>query len=168
MKHILKKTVLLAALVIGMAFPLTAQRTYVHLVITLNDGTEETYDMLNSSYMYFEAGEKLIITESIDGQTMVVYPLANIRKITCHEYEGTEENGPSTGSGAVMLYPNPAYDKVTFCNVEGTQTVKIYALDGRLMKTLQVTGNQTVDIATLPTGLYLVNIGSKTFKLMKP
>ena len=66
MKHILKKTVLLAALVIGMAFPLTAQRTYVHLVITLNDGTEETYDMLNSSYMYFEAGEKLIITESIE------------------------------------------------------------------------------------------------------
>ena len=164
MKHILKKSVLLAALVIGMAFPLAAQRTYVHLVITLNDGTEETYDMLSSSYMYFEAGEKLVITESIDGQTMVTYPLANIRKITCNEMEGTEENGGLD----MVLYPNPAHDKVTFHNVQGTQTVTIYALDGRLMKTLQITGNQTIDISSLPTGLFLVNIGGKTFKMMKP
>ncbi len=168
MKHILKKAALLAALVIGMAFPLAAQSTYVHLIITMNDGTEEAYDMLNSSYMYFETGEKLIITESIDGQTMVSYPLANIRKITCHEIEGTEENGPSTGSETVMLYPNPAYDKVMFNNVEGTQTVKIYALDGRLMKTLQVTDNQSIDISFLPTGLYLFNVGFHTFKMMKP
>ena len=110
MKHILKKSVLLAALVIGMAFPMAAQRTYVHLVITLNDGTEETYDMLSSSYMYFEAGEKLVITESIDGQTMVTYPLATIRKITCNEMEGTEENDDL----CMVLYPNPAHDKVTF------------------------------------------------------
>ena len=164
MKHILKKLALLAVLVMGIAFPMAAQSTYVHLVITMNNGTEETYDMLNSSYMYFEAGEKLVITESVDGQTLVSYPLSDIRKITCHEMEGTEEIVDLD----MVLYPNPARDKVTFQNVTGTQTLKIYALDGRLMKTLFVTDNQSVDISFLPTGLYLFNVGSQTFKMMKP
>ena len=143
---------------------MAAQSTYVHLVITLNDGTEETYDMRSSSYMYFEEGEKLVITESIDGHTMVSYPLSNIRKITCHEIQGTIEDVEL----GMVLYPNPARDKVTFRNVQGTQTVKIYALDGRLMKTLQVTDGQSIDISYLPTGLYLFNVGNHTFKMMKP
>lgn len=164
MKHILKKVALLAALVMGIAFPVAAQSTYVHLVITFNNGTEETYDMLNSSYMYFEAGEKLVITENVDGQTFVSYPLADIRKITCHEIEGTDENVDL----GMVLYPNPARDKVTFHNVMGTQILKIYALDGRLMKTLSVTDGQSVDISFLPTGLYLFNVESHTFKMMKP
>ena len=164
MKHILKKIALLAALVVGITFPMAAQSTYVHLVITLNDGTEETYDMLNSSYMYFEGGEKLVITESVDCHTLVSYPLSNIRKITCHELEGTEENADLN----MVLYPNPARDKVTFHNVTGTQIVKIYALDGRLMKTLFVPDGQSVDVSFLPTGLYLFNVGSHTFKMMKP
>ena len=164
MKHILKKVTLLAALVVGIAFPMAAQSTYVHLVITMNDGTEETYDMLYSSYMYFEEGEKLVITESIDGHTMVSYPLSSIRKITCHEVQGTIEDVELS----IALYPNPAHDKVTFRNVQGTQTVKIYALDGRLMKTLQITEGQSIDISYLPAGLYLFNVGNHTFKMMKP
>lgn len=163
MKLILKKVALLAALVVGIAFPMAAQSTYVHLVITLNDGTEETYDMLNTSYMYFDNGEKLVITETIDGMTAVTYPLADIRKITCQEVEGTEENTDLN----IAVFPNPTHDKVTFRNVRGKQTVKIYALDGRLMKSFQVTDSQTVDISMLPQGLYLVNIDYNTFKMMK-
>lgn len=164
MKHIMKKVMLLAALVMGIAFPMSAQSTYVHLVITLNNGTEETYDMLNSSYMYFEEGEKLVITEAIDGMTTVTYPLSDIRKITCHEVEGTIENADLD----MVLFPNPAHDKVTFHNVTGTQTLKIFALDGRLMKTSFVTDGLSIDISFLPTGLYLFNVGCHTFKMMKP
>lgn len=164
MKLILKKVALLAALVVGIAFPMAAQSTYVHLVITLNDGTEETYDMRSSSYMYFDAGEKLVITEGVDGATLVSYPLSNIRKITCHELEGTDENVDLD----MVLYPNPSRDKVTFHNLAGTQTLKIYALDGRLMGMLQISDGQSIDISFLPAGLYLFNVGHHTFKMMKP
>ena len=47
-------------LLLGWIFPLAAQSTYVHVTIVLNDGTEATYDMQNSSYMYFEEGVKLV------------------------------------------------------------------------------------------------------------
>lgn len=163
MKRIIKQGLLLAAFIMGMLVGAKAQSTYVHLVITMHDGTEETYDMLNTSYMYFDNGEKLVITETIDGMTMVAYPLADIRKITCQELEGTEENTDLD----IAVFPNPTHDKVTFRNVRGKQTVKIYALDGRLMKSFQVTDSQTVDISMLPQGLYLVNVNYKTLKMMK-
>ena len=142
---------------------MTAQSSYVHVTIFLNDGTEASYDMENTSYMYFEEGVKLVITESSDGMNAVSYPLADIRKITCEEVVGTIEN---TTIG-VSLYPNPVYDVLQILNVTGNQVVNIYALDGRLVKTFQVSGSQSVDISNLPNGMYLVNISSSTFKMMK-
>lgn len=159
----MKRIFLLVALLFGAFLQMSAQNTYVHLIITMNDGTEETYDMYNVSYMYFESGDELVITETVDGLSYVRYPLSSIRKITCHEVEGTPENANLD----ITLSPNPAHDKVTFRNIQGTQTAKIYALDGRMVKSLPITEGQSVDITDLPTGLYLVNIGYCTFKMMK-
>lgn len=163
MKQSINRGLLLIALTLGLILRVAAQSTYVHLTITMNDGAEETYDMLNTSYMYFDNGEKLVITETIDGLATVAYPLADIRKITCQEVEGTEENTNLN----IAVFPNPTHDKVTFRNLRGKQTVKIYALDGRLMKTTQITDDQTIDISMLPQGLYLVNVNYNTFKMMK-
>lgn len=149
--------------IFAMMGSMTAQNTYVHVTIFLNDGTEASYDMQNTSYMYFEEGVKLVITESSDGMSAVSYPLADIRKITCEEMVGTLEN---TAIG-VSLYPNPVYDVLQILNVTGNQGVNIYALDGRLMKTFQVSGSQSVDVSELPSGMYLVNISYSTFKMMK-
>lgn len=163
MRHPMKRGLLLVVLLWGALLQLTAQNTYVHLVITMNDGREETYDMLNTSYMYFEEGVKLIIAETVDGLTAVSYPLADIRKITCQEVEGTPENADLD----IVLSPNPVHDIVTFRNLHGTHTANIYALDGRLVKSIPVTEGQPVDISELSTGLYIVNIGYCTFKMMK-
>lgn len=142
---------------------MTAQSTYVHVTITLNDGTEATYDMQSTSYMYFEEGMKLVITEGSDGTNVVSYPLADIRKITCEELVGTIENT----SADVSLYPNPVHDMLHFRNITGQHIANIYALDGRLIKSFQITGSQSVDISDLPSGMYLVNVSSSTFKMMK-
>ena len=81
MKHPMKRIFLLVALLFGAFLQMSAQNTYVHLIITMNDGTEETYDMYSVSYMYFESGDKLVITETVDGLSYVRYPLSDIRKI---------------------------------------------------------------------------------------
>lgn len=163
MKQPMKRILLFVALLFGAFLQMSAQSTYVHLTITMNDGTEESHDMYSTSYMYFESGDKLVITETVDGMSYVRYPLSSIRKITCHEMEGTPENANLD----ITLSPNPAHDKVTFRNIQGTQTAKIYALDGRMVKSFPITEVQSVDITDLPTGLYLVNIGYCTFKMTK-
>ena len=163
MRHLLKRGLLFVALLMGLAFPLAAQNTYVHVTITMNDGTVATHDMLSSSFMYFEECVTLIIAESSDGMANVSYPLADIRKITCEEMVGTLENS----SDNISIYPSPAHDILYFRNVTGQHNVKVYALDGRLAMSFQITGNQNIDISSLPSGMYLVNIGCTTLKMMK-
>ena len=154
---------LFAALLLGIILHLSAQSTYVHVTIYLNDGTEATYDMQNSSYMYFEESVKLVITESTDGLSTVSYPLADIRKITCEEFVGTLENATID----VSLYPNPVRDVLHFRNVIGQRTVNIYAIDGQKVKSFQISGSQSIDISDLPSGMYLVNDSHNTFKMIK-
>ena len=163
MKFLSKRLWLMLLFIFAMTAGMTAQTTYVHVTITLNDGTAVTYDMQSSSYMYFEDGVKLVITESSDGTNVVSYPLADIRKITCEEMVGAIENTTVD----VSLYPNPVHDMLHFRNITGQHTANIYALDGRLIKSFQITGSQSVDISDIPNGMYLVNIGSSTFKMMK-
>ena len=163
MRFSLKRGLLFAALLWGLFSPLTAQSTYVHVTIFLNDGSEPAYDMQSSSYMYFEDGVTLVITENSDNMTAVSYPLADIRKITCEEMVGTLENATID----VSLYPNPVRDILHFRNVTGLHTINIYAIDGQKIKSFQITGNQSVDISDLPSGLYLVNDSYNTFKMIK-
>lgn len=163
MKLFLQRSLLFAALLLGLVFPMAAQNTYVHVTIYLNDGTEASHDMLSTSYMYFEEGVNLVITESSDGLTNVSYPLADIRKITCEEMVGTLENT----SDNIAIYPSPTHDVLHFRNVNGQHNVKVYALDGRMVMSFQINGNQSIDISDLPSGMYLVNIGCTTLKMMK-
>lgn len=163
MRYLFKRFWLMLLFIFAMMGGMTAQSTYVHVTITLNDGTEATYDMQSTSYMYFEEGVKLVITESSDGTNAVSYPLADIRKITCEEMVGTIENTIVD----ISIYPNPVHDVLHFRNVTGKHIANIYALDGQLIKSFQITGSQSVDISDLPSGMYLVNLSSSTFKMMK-
>jgi len=52
-------------------------------------------------------------------------------------------------------------------NLNGEETVRIYALDGRLMKSMEVTSEQHIDISDLPIGLYLVKTEHQTLKMIK-
>ena len=151
---------MLSTFIIALVFSSKAQSTQV--VVTLNDGTEQNYAMTEADRMYFEDNTILVI-ETAEYKGTARISLADIRKVTCQEVEGLDESS----SLDVAFFPNPTHDKVTFRNVRGKQTVKIYALDGRLMKTMQITDNQTIDISMLPQGLYLVNVNYNTFKMMK-
>ena len=54
MRYLFKRFWLMLLFIFAMMGGMTAQSTYVHVTITLNDGTEATYDMQSTSYMYFE------------------------------------------------------------------------------------------------------------------
>lgn len=45
--------------------------------------------------------------------------------------------------------------------------MKIYGIDGRLVRQCQIENGQVIDIAELNSGLYIVNIGSQNLKMMK-
>ena len=160
MKRLFQCGLLLAALIFGLAFHLTAQSS--QMTIYLNDGAERTYFMTPSDRVYFEDNEVLVVETTVTMRSDR-YNLADIRKITCAEAVGvTEASGTSP-----ILSPNPVHDAFMLRNLNGEETVRIYALDGRLMKSMEVTSEQHIDISDLPIGLYLVKTERQTLKMIK-
>ena len=163
MRHIFQRGLLLAAFILGLVFHLAAQSTL--MTIHLNDGTERTYFVAESDRVYFEDNETLVVEVAVYDKSVRSerFNLADIRKITCTETEGISEETNTP----LWISPNPTHDAFKLHNLNGKETIEIYALDGRLVKTAEVTGDQPVDISDLPNGLYLVKTESCTLKMIK-
>ena len=163
MKQFLQRGLLIAAFILGLVFPLAAQST--QMTIHMNDGTEHTYLMTESDRVYFEDNETLVVEIAVysKGVRSDRFNLADIRKITCTETEGISEETNTP----LWISPNPTHDAFKLHNLNGKETIQIYALDGRLVKSTEVNGDQLVDISDLPNGLYLVKTESCTLKMIK-
>lgn len=160
MKRIPHRGLLLIAFVFGLFFRLSAQSTQI--VVFLNDGAEQIYNLTETDRLFFEDNTKLVIEEVATKNTVTI-PLADIRKITCDEYVGTNE----IQDQGIAIFPNPVNDVFMLRNLSGTQTVNIYALDGRLVKSFEATEGRSVSVNELSVGLYLVKTQSCTLKMIK-
>ena len=163
MKQIFQRGLLLVAFTLGLVFHLTAQSTL--MTIRMNDGTERTYHMAESDRVYFEDNETLVVEINLYGKGVQSerFNLADIRKITCAETVGVSEEA----GDAIYLSPNPSHNAFILHNLDGRQSINIYALDGRLVKSTEATEGQLIDISDFPVGLYLVKTESCTLKMIK-
>ena len=67
-------------------------------------------------------------------------------------------------SPSILVYPNPASHKVQISDANPNSEVALYNMDGLLLQqaTTNAEGEVTLPVATLPTGHYLVRIGSSS------
>lgn len=152
---------MLSVFFIGIAFHANAQGTNVSLVLTMTNGEELIFQLSAASQLYFENGDHLIIEDGADVSES--FPLNEIRKMVCTEILGTEENAISS----LSLFPNPSYSSFIIKGLQDTAPARIYALDGRLVKSFEASEGMVVNIDELPVGMYLLHINGETLKLMK-
>lgn len=98
------------------------------------------------------------------------------------DLHGVEENDPSTGSGTLMVYPNPT-DGVLNISVRlpnppapfgrgnddspTNQTYRITNLMGQTVLSGNITAEmQQIDVTNLPKGMYFISIGNETRKFV--
>ena len=160
MKRWIKKGLLLVVLAIGTVLQLSAQS---EVTVWMNNGSAQSYLMTENDRMYFEDNEQLVIEIGLYIKEIYSIPLADIRKITCAELEGTDEENTQP----LTIFPNPVHETLILRNLNGKETIHIYDLDGRLVKSVEVVGEQPVDISDLSIGLYLVKTQSCTLKMIK-
>ena len=75
---------------------------------------------------------------------------------------GVDENGFS----AINLYPNPANDKIRIEGLEGRKEIRIYDAVGMIVKTLNINGEEEIDIHDLNAGLYFLNVEGHVMKFV--
>ena len=72
------------------------------------------------------------------------------------------------GEGALRLYPNPANSIVTLQAPITMTDVKIFTIDGQLVKEFDANDTHVkFDVSDLATGVYIVHAGGKTTRLVK-
>ena len=81
-----------------------------------------------------------------------------------HLPESTGTGFIMTDSGQLSVYPSVAKDKITIANKESGTEVSIYDQVGKLVLT---SSDSEINISTLNTGLYLLNIQGKVMKFIK-
>jgi hypothetical protein len=160
MKHFFRHGLLLILLTLGMTCGMAAQST--QMVVTMNDGTIQTYSIMESGRVYFENNTFLVIDEGT-AKDVIRIKMSDIRKITCEEEVGLTENQ----TAEICILPNPVHDVLVLQNLGGIQTVNIYSIDGRLMRTFEASSDEAIDVSAFPVGLYLVRTQSSTLKMIK-
>ena len=87
------------------------------------------------------------------------------------EVHGVEEDGPSAGSGAFTVYPNPTND-VLFVETRliaslPDQTYRITNLMGQTVLSGNINAdNQQIDVSSLPKGMYFITVADETRKFV--
>ena len=97
------------------------------------------------------------------------YSLDNISKLTFKSVVTGVDNLSLTGTGVMKVYPNPVSDVIYIQNAPETDfTVSIYRMNGVLVLTTKLSsGTKSIDVSYLSSGLYLLNVNSRTFKFVK-
>ena len=87
------------------------------------------------------------------------------------ELHGLEEDGPSTGSGTLTVYPNPT-NGILFVETRRAtslpeQTYRITNLMGQTVLSGNITAEtQRIDVSSLPQGMYFITVGEGTRKFV--
>jgi hypothetical protein len=93
-------------------------------------------------------------------------PVSIIRKITF--VENTLGVAATADDRKVVLFPNPSTDffKIS-SDYKKALNVKIYSLTGQLVHQGVYANDQNIDVTTLSTGLYVVQVNNSTLKFIK-
>jgi hypothetical protein len=87
------------------------------------------------------------------------------------EVHGVDEDGPSTGSGAFTVYPNPTNGVLFVETRHGTslpdQTYRITNLMGQTVLSGNINAdNQQINVSSLPQGMYFITFAGETRKFV--
>lgn len=135
------------------------------LVLQLTNGTEETKDILALQKVFF-ADENLNI--NYRNGSSELFNVTNLSKIYFHPLSSSVTTIAGTGK-VISVYPNPAISTLNVKNVSnGEASFTIFRMDGAIvMKSQLVSGNSSIDIASLNGGLYLLKIDNQVVRFIK-
>jgi hypothetical protein len=106
-----------------------------------------------------------------NGELVFKYGDRDCDEVYQEYHNDIEEDGPSTGSGALTVYPNPTHNVLVVETCHGvslpTQTYRITNLMGQTLMTGTITAEtQQIDVSNLPQGMYFITVEGETRKFV--
>ncbi len=144
------------------SFHSTAQ---TDVVVNYYDGTSQNFSVTDDGKLYFES-DNLVVVPGTSGT--VTIPLSIIRKITFPLNQSLGIEDLLSENTDVFLFPNPTKDHFRIASSSSEKlSVRIYSTGGGLVLSGEYYANDLILIRNLESGLYLVTVNNKPFKLNK-
>lgn len=127
-------------------------------------GPQIAYSLNNISKLSFSSGE---LTISQFDNTIEVYSISSLRHLRFSDSTSVKIEEEKVVNHGIRIFPNPVNNvlKIDLSNVDNPNgTVKILSLQGRLLKTQQISGSAitSIDMSDLPRGSYICHCSSET------
>ena len=150
----MRQKILVLALAVLCSMPILA----TNLVIERYAGAEMVQDIaLIGKWVFMDTNLQLLDKE---GNVLATEPLANVRKIVFSDEFTALDN---VEKGSIVVYPNPTQDVLYIQGIEA-QILRIFNMQGNM---LQTTEGTQVSVSHLPTGTYLLQIGTQVVRFIK-
>jgi len=137
----------------------TAQTTTVE--VHLQGGGSQSYEMGSTGKLYFQ-NDYLYIDDGLN--TPYSIQVSNIAKML-FSYDASIEDIETT---TCKVYPNPVS---SFLKISSSDTdvndYQLYTIDGRTLMAGRCQNDETINVGSLPKGLYLLKVNGQTFKITK-
>ena len=131
-----------------------------NLVIERYAGAEMVQDIaVIGKWVFVDTNLQLLDKE---GNILATEPLDNVRKIVFSN-ESITTALENVENGTIIVYPNPTQDVLYIQGIEA-QTLRVFNMQGSM---LQTTESTQVSVSHLPTGTYLLQIGTQVVRFIK-
>ena len=129
-----------------------------NLVIERYAGAEMVQDIaVIGKWVFVDTNLQLLDKE---GNVLATEPLDNVRKIVFSDEPTAVDN---VEKGSIIVYPNPTQDVLYIQGIDA-QILRIFNMQGNMLQTIE--GTQ-VSVSHLPTGTYLLQIGTQVVRFIK-
>lgn len=135
------------------------------LILLYPSGKELSTDLAAIGRLAFTPDSVFLISHQ--GNTIGKEARGKIQHIRFEDQ--THSALPSTpNTGNWFIYPNPAHTTLTIDGIEQPTTIRIYSTDGALLTTANLSPTcNTLSVAHLPKGIYLLQINTQVLRLIK-
>jgi len=129
-----------------------------NLLALKSDGTETSYPLSNVQKIVFESNAMTVKVKSGTDAT-------NIKRVRFSTKTGIEN--PKLEE-TIFVFPNPVKNTLTVIGTEKGVTINLLTVSGMLLRSIIAEdSNVDINVSSLQSGLYLLQIGDKTVKFIK-
>ena len=143
------------------------QGEYTTLVVEMNDGSSVNYIL--SQKPQISMGDQIVRIITGDNGMEVTYPDAQVKRFNFRAFDPVKIE-ETVLPEKVLKVKYVDGQSVVISGTEATDRIALYTLNGQQMQggISVANGETTIDIASLPKGVYIINVSNKqSFKILK-
>ena len=154
---LIMKKLLLTMLLMAMSFVSYAEG-YAGILVTMVDGSTATISFDENPVIKLQP-EKLIVKTDVATTEFDRSAVARFNYVTdLSGVEVIEKNDVEVVNKGGVL---------SFANLPTDSEIKLYSVDGKLLKNVIATGSYTLELTNLSTGVYILNVNGVSTKIAK-